>query len=142
MTNEVLDGAARAVSEAFPSVPVYDEPVPQGLPTPALTVRAARTRQELFRGPRYERWDTIEVTVFPPEGEVKHFLNEAFDKLFFALEIIEADGAPLRGGNMEATTTEDGVGVFLVTYHYYIDRTGDKALMDALKETARARSMQ
>lgn len=128
MTNEVLDGVIAAISEAFYSVPIYDEQVEQGLTVPAFAIRSIHPKQSLFLHRRYKRSDLIEVVYFPPDEEGrKRNTNEVLEKLFSILEYIHAGNDVIRGTDMEAhMDDENHVGVFTVNYKYFVDSTDDQ----------------
>ncbi len=120
LTNEVIDGVISAIVEEFPSIPVYDEQVEQDLPEPSFFVRSIRPRQNLFMGKRYKRRELIEVTYFPPQTGRKRSVNSVLETLFSILEIITAGNDRIRGSDMEGHTDENDVGVFTVTYDYFV----------------------
>ena len=69
MINDVKDGIVTALVAAFPGVPVFDEPVEQGIEEPSLSVRCVEPKRNLFRGKRYYEDDLFEVVYFPPETD-------------------------------------------------------------------------
>lgn len=137
LTNDLLDGVVAALAAEFPGIPVFDERVEQGIVEPSFTVRCVRPKQDLFRDVRYARDDLIEVVYFPPAaGEARHDINEVMDALYLALELITADGDPVRGSQMQAHVDEENrAGVFTVNYRYFA-RTDDsgRPVMETLIE--------
>ena len=61
MINDVKDGIVAALVAAFPGVPVFDEPVEQGIVEPSFSVRCVNPNRNLFRGKRYFENDLFEI---------------------------------------------------------------------------------
>lgn len=135
MINDVKDGIVAALVAAFPNVPVYDEPVSQGIVEPSFSVRCVRPEQRLFRGNRYFQNDLFEVVYFPPVTNRYQSSNETVEKLFNCLEIITlSDKGTIRGKDMKANTLEDFTVVFTVRYSDFLYKTESKDLMTELEE--------
>lgn len=124
MINSVKDGIISALIAEFPKVPVFDEPVEQGIVEPSFSVRCVQPNRELFRGNRYHQEMLYEVVYFPPADSRYQSSNETVQRLFDCLEIIElADHMQLRGKDMKSNTLEDFTVVFTVKYDTFLDKT-------------------
>lgn len=133
MLNEVRDGIIRALKDAFPEIPVYDENVEQDLPIPSFSVRAIRSTQSLFRGARYWKTNDFNVVYFPPEDDRNTDCNAVQEALFSCLEYIQAGSDLVRGTGMDGHV-EDGVLSFAVSYNYFANLVEpDRQTMDELK---------
>lgn len=128
MLNELVGAVARAVKEAFPEAAVYDEEVEQGIVAPAFSVRLVRARQELFRGRRYLKRNTVNVVYFPPGEGRQQDCQVVQERLFQALEVVRAADGLLRGANFEAHG-QDGVLVVVVDYDFFVDRVEMEEVM-------------
>lgn len=116
--NEAVDGVVAALHEAFPSYPVYDEHVKQGLETPSFYVRCARPLQERYRGERFRVEQFMEITFFPEQENRTN--NYVIEKLFSILEVIHAGDDLIRGTNPSVNIDEeDGTIVFTIMYRYF-----------------------
>lgn len=137
MINDVKDGIVTALVAAFPGVPVFDEPVEQGIEEPSLSVRCVEPKRNLFRGKRYYEDDLFEVVYFPPETDRYQNSNEAVETLFNCLEILTlSDKTTIRGREMKAHTTEDFTVVFTVRYSDFMYKSEEPDLMDTLEENS------
>lgn len=135
MINDIKKGIVSAIDAAFSNVPVYDEPVEQGIEEPSFSVRCVKPERNLFRGKRYYEEDLFEVVYFPPAENRYQNSNEAVDKLFDCMEIITLpDGTTIRGRDMKAHTAEDFTVVFTVRYSDFMYRTEEPDLMETLDE--------
>ena len=137
MINDVKDGIVTALVAAFPDVPVFDEPVEQGIVEPSLSVRCVEPKRNLFRGKRYYEDDLFEVVYFPPETDRYQNSNEAVETLFNCLEILTlSDKTTIRGREMKAHTAEDFTVVFTVRYSDFMYKSEEPDLMDTLEENS------
>ena len=137
MINSVKDGIVAALVAAFPKVPVFDEPVEQGIVEPSLSVRCVEPKRNLFRGKRYYEDDLFEVVYFPPETDRYQNSNEAVETLFNCLEILTlSDKTTIRGREMKAHTAEDFTVVFTVRYSDFMYKSEEPDLMDTLEENS------
>lgn len=135
MINNIKDGIVGALVAAFPSVPVYDEPVEQGIVEPSFSVRCVNPSQRLFRDKRYYEEDLYEVVYFPPETNRYQSSNQTVDGLFDCLEVITLpDKTTIRGREMKAHTNEDFTVIFTVKYSDFLYRTVSHDLMETLEE--------
>lgn len=134
MTNEVVNGVIAAIKTAFPLIPVYDNPVDQGLEEPSFSVRCVRPAHILFRGKRYHKTHLMEIVYFPTKTDRYTNSNDVAEQLFIHLEWINAGNDLLRGENMEANYSNDKTLVFTVTYDYFVIKTDDQTMMDELEQ--------
>lgn len=136
MINTIKDGIISALVAAFPNVPVFDEPVEQGIVEPSFSVRCVEPQQRLFRGKRYYQEDLFEVVYFPPEDDRYQSSNDTVQRLFICLEVITlSDKTTIRGREMKSRTTEDFTVVFTVRYSDFIYKVENPDLMTELVET-------
>ena len=134
MINSVKDGIVSALVAEFPNVPVYDEPVEQGIVEPSFSVRCVEPSQRLFRGERYYQDNLFEVVYFPPADDRYNSSNATVQRLFDCLEVIElSDKTTIRGKDMKSNTTEDFTVVFTVIYSDFLYKTESKDLMKTLE---------
>ena len=137
MINDLKDGIVAALVAAFPNVPVFDEPVEQGIVEPSFSVRCVKPERNLFRGKRYYEDDLFEVVYFPPQDDRYQKSNEAVETLFNCLEILTlSDKTTIRGREMKAHTTEDFTVVFTVRYSDFMYKSEEPDLMDTLEENS------
>jgi len=135
MINAVKDGIVGALVAAFPTVPVYDEPVEQGIVEPSFSVRCVKPSRNLYRGKRYYEEDLYEIVYFPPQENRYQSSNEAVDKLFDCLEVITlSDKTTIRGRDMNSHTNEDFTVIFTVKYSDFMYREESSDLMRTLEE--------
>lgn len=133
MINLVKDGIIGAIAADFPGIPIYDEPVPQGLVEPSFSVRCVTPSLRHFRGRRYYENNLYEVVYFPPEENRYRDSNDTIDKLYLCLEVITLpDGTSIRGRDMHPHTADDSTVVFTVRYSDYMYRETEQALMETL----------
>ena len=137
MINDVKDGIVAALVAAFPGVPVFDEPVEQGIEEPSFSVRCVKPERNLFRGKRYFEDDLFEVVYFPPQDDRYQKSNETVETLFNCLEILTlSDTTTIRGRDMKAHTAEDFTVVFTVRYTDFMYKSENPDLMDTLEENS------
>ena len=135
MINSVKDGIVRALVAEFPNVPVFDEPVEQGIVEPSFSVRCVRPSQRLFRGSRYYQENLYEVVYFPPAENRYQNSNAIVQQLFNCLEIIElSDKTKIRGRDMQSNTDEDFTVIFTVRYSDFLYKSEEKDMMTELEE--------
>lgn len=137
MINSIKDGIVAALVAEFPNVPVYDEPVEQGIVEPSFSVRCVEPMQRLFRGVRYYQEDLFEVVYFPPADSRYQSSNDTVERLFNCLEILNLPDGKIRGRDMKANTTEDFTVVFTVRYSDFLYKREDVDLMQSLTQTHR-----
>ena len=134
MINSVKDGIISSLVAAFPNVPVFDEPVEQGIVEPSFSVRCVRPKQRLFRGKRYYQDNFFEVVYFPPADNRYQSSNETVQKLFDCLEVITlSDKTMIRGKDMQSNTNEDFTVVFTVRYSDFIYKPETVDVMETLE---------
>lgn len=134
MTNEVVNGVIAAIKTAFPSIPIYDNQVDQGIEEPSFSVRCVVPKQNLYRGKRYLKSHFMEIVYFPPKTDSYTNCNDVADTLFTCLEYIQAGEDLIRGKNMEAHYDDDRTLIFTLNYDYFVIRTDDQTIMDELKQ--------
>jgi hypothetical protein len=135
MINDVKDGIVAALVAAFPGVPVFDEPVEQGIVEPSFSVRCVNPNRNLFRGKRYFENDLFEIVYFPPVSDRYHNSNETVEKLFDCLEILTLpDESKIRGRDMKSHTNEDFTVIFTVKYSDFMYKVENPDLMETLEE--------
>lgn len=135
MINDVKDGIIAALTATFPNVPVFDEPVSQGIEEPSFSVRCIKPERNLFRGKRYYENDLYEVVYFPPVEDRYRNSNETVELLFDCLEVLTlSDTTKIRGKDMKSNTTEDFTVVFTVRYSDFMYKTENPDLMTDLIE--------
>lgn len=136
MINDVKDGIVAALVAAFPGVPVFDEPVEQGIVEPSFSVRCVNPNRNLYRGKRYFESDLFEVVYFPPVTDRYQNSNETVDKLFDCLEILTLpDESTIRGRDMKSHTNEDFTVIFTVKYSdfmYKADETPEEPITQVI----------
>lgn len=132
MINKVISGVVAALDEAFGEIPVYTENVEQGLEEPSFSVRCVNPTEKQVLGKRYFRKNPVTVTYFPSPSGGNREINAVFEKLFSILEYIKIDGDLQRGTHME-THTEDGVGLFMVDYDFFVLKTEELNPMEELE---------
>ena len=134
MINTLKDGIISALVAAFPNVPVFDEPVEQGIVEPSFSVRCVEPQQRLFRGKRYYQEDLFEVVYFPPADNRYQSSNATVQTLFNCLEVITlSDKTTIRGRDMKSYTAEDFTVVFTVRYSDFLYKEETKDLMQTLE---------
>ncbi len=137
MINSVKDGIVSALVAAFPTVPVFDEPVEQGIVEPSFSVRCVKPERNLFRGKRYYEDDLYEIVYFPPVEDRYQNSNETVETLFDCLEILTlSDTTKIRGRDMKSHTAEDFTVVFTVHYSDFMYRTENPDKMTTLVENS------
>lgn len=136
MINDIKDGIVGALVNAFPGVPVHDEPVTQGIVEPSFSVRCVKPERNLFRGKRYYEEDLYEVVYFPPTNNRYQDSNETVETLFNCLEVITLpDETTIRGRDMKAVTDEDFTVIFTVRYSDFLYKTVESDLMTEYTQT-------
>ena len=135
MINAVKDGIIAALVAEFPDVPVYDEPVEQGIVEPSFSVRCVNPEQRRFRGKRYFQKNLFEVVYFPPIKNRYQNSNETVQRLFNCLEIITLpDNTKIMGRDMKSYTDDSFTVIFTVKYQDFLYKNEDTALMETLEE--------
>lgn len=137
MINSVKDGIVSALVAEFPNIPVFDEPVEQGIVEPSFSVRCVKPMQRLFRGERYYQEDLFEVVYFPPVESRYQSSNETIERLFNCLEILNLPDGKIRGRDMKAYTAEDFTVVFTVKYSDFLYKREEKDMMQTLTQIHR-----
>ena len=137
MINDLKTGIITALKAAFPDVPVYREPVSQGIEEPSFSVRCVKPERNLFRGKRYYEDDLFEIVYFPPVINRYQNSNETVETLFDCLEVITlSDSTTIRGKDMKAHTAEDYTVVFTVRYSDFMYREENPDMMTDLTENS------
>lgn len=133
--NEVIKGIATALYKAT-GYPVYIDNQSQNMMFPCffLTLNVGTHEQQLDT--RYYREGTYYIHYFQSEdGEIRDHddLRLIAEKLYWALEYIEIDGAVLRGTDMREQVVDD-VLLFSVHYNYFLRRVTENNPMQKLEQ--------
>ena len=135
MTEKILDGICKAVSERF-GIPVYTKRVVQGLDEPCFVVRLESSVTELFFGKRYLMKNRFKITYLDQsKAEHENSINIA-NGLCLALEVIDCgDVGKVRGSGFKCSVGED-MAEFWVNYDIFVykaDEEEDTELMWEMK---------
>jgi len=132
--NDIIKGMVAAIVDEFPKVPVFNEPVEQGIIEDSFSVRCVKPQRDLFRGNRYYQENLFEVVYFPPQENRYQKSNETVERLFNCLEILTLPDGKIRGYDMKSNTNEDFTVVFTVKYSDFLYKTEEKDLMTDLTQ--------
>ncbi len=119
MVNDVVRSVAKVLRELYPEAEVYTEAVKQGLEAPCFCICCGKPEMRRFMGKRWRYSLPVTLYCFPEEEGEGAELNEIFEQLFGALELIDCFG-PMRASGMHASVS-DGVGVFCVDYDFFVE---------------------
>lgn len=121
----VLGGVVKALRGAFPECAVYTENVRQGLAAPCFSVICEEPVIQRVLGKRFFRRFDFCVYFYPGRDDFFAEINDAFEKMLPALELIEVDGDLIRGSDFSSKTV-DGVLVICASYGTFV-YDGEKA---------------
>ncbi len=123
MLNALVDGIVAAIEAQYgDDYPIYREEVEQGLTEPCFSVRIIKPTIQPIIGDRFLRKNLVAVHYFPRKYGDYAEINNVFETLFSILEYIKVDGVLTRGSNPDPRI-EDGVGIFLINFDFFVWRT-------------------
>lgn len=127
----VLSGVSAALSAEFDGFEIYLDDVPQGLAPPCFTVVCSPSVKQVV-GKRFRRDFDICVHFFPGSDEKYGECADAEERLFTALQYIDADGDLLRGEDMSRKLS-DGILSFNVRFGTFVLDTEKAEAMGDLR---------
>lgn len=98
MINSVISGISKSLYKEF-GYNVYKEEVKQGLEPPCFIIECQNPMRSRYLGNKYHCTYKFVIYYFTNESNLN--VNATTDRLFKALEYIEADGNLIRGSKME-----------------------------------------
>ena len=122
MLNALIDGIVSAIDAQYENYPIYKEEVEQDLTEPCFSVRIIKPTIEPIIGDRFLRKNLVAIHYFPRKYGDYTEINDVFETLFSILEYITVDGV-LTHGTKADPRIEDGVGIFLINYDFFVYRT-------------------
>lgn len=122
MTNDIINGIAVKLHEAFPNVTIYKESIHQGMKEPCFLIMPLESTQDAKLPNRYWRTYFFDVHYFPKsELQPKTEMLSVAETLFFELEHIFCLENPLRGVKMRYEIM-DNVLHFFVNYNLFVKK--------------------
>ena len=136
MIDEIVNGIAAAIHEAYPAIPIYTEKIEQNFAEPSFSILCVNPSQKQMLGKRYLRKHLFNINYFPSNvEEIRAECYGVLETLLSILEIITVGGDKIRGTSMNGHI-EDGVLVFCVNYDFFIHVTPtDNVDMDEIEVT-------
>lgn len=133
--NKLIDGISKSIYTVFgDDYEIYTSEVEQGLQEPCFLIICISPSQSKLSGNMYDRQQLIDVHYFPKDKiNSSEEMNNVYDTLLEALEVIEVNGDLIRGSNMNAKT-QSGVLHFFVEYNYHMIKETKKEYMEILDE--------
>lgn len=123
MLNKLVNGIVDAIQTQFgDEYPVYREEVEQKLTEPCFSVRIIKPIIQPMIEDRFLRKNLVAIHYFPRQYGDYAEINSVFETLFSILEYITVDGYFTRGTNADPRI-EDGVGIFLINFDFFVYRT-------------------
>lgn len=119
--NDVRRAVMSALAARFPDTRVYGEKSAQGFVTPAFFVFMFPVYHTQELGRRYLRRHSFDVHYFPTGDYENDEMHDVAEQLYDVLEIINANGKPIRGTAMRHEIV-DGVLHFFVDYSFHVRR--------------------
>lgn len=120
MVDKVIDGICRAIKGEFgEEYHIYTEKVEQRFTRPCFFVEVTKSSTELFRGDRYYMENGVLVTYYPQYVGKNSDMAVVSERLSHCLELIEADGEPLRCSSCRHTFDKDGMSTDL-SYNFFV----------------------
>lgn len=84
-------------------------------------------------GKRYLRQNQFAIQYFPESKDSPNVeCNEVAERMFWCLEVIQADGGAVRGSNMKYEIV-DGVLNFFVDYDCFVYKMGQQVHMEKME---------
>ncbi|EHQ88284.1 phage tail terminator family protein [Desulfosporosinus youngiae] len=117
--NLVRDSVMSALDQHFPEIKVHGEEIRQGFKKPCFFVKLFPASQDQLLGRRYQRSHSFDIHYFDGSNEDLHDMAE---QLYDKMELISADGGPIRGTGMRHEVV-DGVLHFFVNYNFHVQRS-------------------
>lgn len=117
LLNKIIAGISQALDSEFNSdnekYTIYIENIEQGLEEPCFFILSLKPSNRQLIGNRYERKYPFDIHYFPEDKEnINSEINEITERLYLALEYIEADGL-LRGTNMNVEVIDNVLHFFI-----------------------------
>lgn len=119
--NDVRRAVMSALAARFPDTRVYGEKSAQGFVVPAFFVFMFPVYHTQELGRRYLRRHSFDVHYFPTGDYENDEMHDVAEQLYDVLEIINANGKPIRGTAMRHEIV-DGVLHFFVDYNFHVRR--------------------
>lgn len=117
--NSIRRGAILALSELFPEMDIYGEPIREGFESPCFFVKLLTTAQEQELDRRYRRSYTIDIHYFPGSPDYNEEAHDMAEQLYDKLRLVNIDGATYRGTSMTHEVV-DGVLHFFVDLNFLV----------------------
>lgn len=134
-SEQLKHGILRSLSEQFEGIPLYTDPVSQGLQEPCFFVTLIRTQSDPLPMGRHQRTYLFSVQYLPKtgaDGRANKDCSRVLDVLHHTLETIEAGGSIHRGTHRHGNIS-DGVAIFFVSYQLRFLQPTDAPLMEELE---------
>lgn len=119
--NDVRRAVMSELAARFPDTRVYGEKSAQGFVAPAFFVFMFPVYHTQELGRRYLRRHSFDVHYFPAGDYENDEMHDVAEQLYDVLEIINANGKPIRGTAMRHEIV-DGVLHFFVDYSFHVRR--------------------
>lgn len=114
MIKEIIKGIATVLHNAFPTVEIYTENVPQGFSLPCFFIRILRVSQKPQLGNRFSQEYFFDIHYFPEsENKANEEMNEVALRLYDLLEHIAYDSWRFSGRNMYHEQQEEALHFFI-----------------------------
>lgn len=127
----MTDGLVKRLHECFPDCAVYTENVEQGLSPPCFSVICEQPVFRRVMGKRYFRRFDFCIYYYPRSDDFFGEINEVSEKLIPNLEMIEADGDLIRGGDFSVKTVDE-VMVICAEYGTFVYDNEKAPAMESL----------
>ena len=133
MINEIRDGICEALHDEFgDEYRIYTEKSEQSFARPSFFVDIAESTMTRFLGSRFFMHCGAKVTFYPPREAKNAAMADMAARLPLVLEVIAADGKPLRGFNKGCEQGE--VLTVSMSYDFYAFVGDDKEAVELMRE--------
>lgn len=132
MINKTITGISNALYKEF-GYENHMEEIKQDLKEPCFFIGVLNPSLKKYPGGRYKSDNSFIIQYFPKRGDsAAAECYSVAERMGWCLEIITADGVPLRGSGMRYEIT-DGILHFFVSYNFFIYKLEQHETMGSLK---------
>lgn len=138
MINAIIEGISTALYGWFGDrYEIHAEEIKQDLKEPCFFIACMNPTHDLFLGRRYFRENGFCIQYFPESGQVQRECLDVAESMTECLEVISADGVPIRGTKMKYEVVDE-VLHFFVNYDYFVYKPADSTPMEEISITQKA----
>ncbi len=138
MIDAVIKGISIALSTWFgDQYEIHAEEIKQDLEEPCFFIAYLDFTHELFLGRRYFKGNSFCIQYFPETEHVQQECMDVAEGMTECLEVISADGVPIRGTKMKYEVI-DSVLHFFVNYDYFAYKKEDSTPMEEISIAQKA----